>query len=165
MWKRLSRLQQRIALTLLVLCTLCGLYVFPNLFHKDYPPSPEDRAALNRIHRIEDKQLDPFKAQLQADEEFKTKAKEHLENIRVRTCIHPLQGLPFAGRASNWQLNKWGYYKTMYSPIARSVVFRRRHRTIVELLGVIFIHIAARSRLSPQMVEPCKKWISVYRLL
>ena len=45
----------------------------------------------------------------------------------------------------------------MYSPFARSVVLRRRNRTIIDLLGNVFIHKAARSRLSPQMVEPCKE--------
>ena len=41
-------------------------------------------------------------------------------------------------------------YITMYSPIARSVVLRRRNWTILELLGNAFIHIAARSRLPLQ---------------
>ena len=46
---------------------------------------------------------------------------------------------PFAGRASNWQSNKLGCYITMYSPIARSVVLRRRGQTIMDLLGNVFI--------------------------
>ena len=46
----------------------------------------------------------------------------------------------------------------MYSPIARSVVLRR-NQTILKLLGNISIHIAARSRLSPQMAGPCKAGI------
>ena len=40
-----------------------------------------------------------------------------------------------------------------YSPIVRSVVLKRRNRTTLKLLGNVFIHIAARSRLSLQMVE------------
>ena len=39
------------------------------------------------------------------------------------------------------------YYTTMHSPIARSVVLRRYH-AIIDLLGNVFIHNAARSRLS-----------------
>ena len=31
--------------------------------------------------------------------------------------------------------------------------------TTLELLGNVFIHIAARWRLSPQMAEPCKEQI------
>ena len=44
----------------------------------------------------------------------------------------------------------------MYSPNAMSVVLRRRNQTIINLLGNVFIHNAARSRLSPQMLEPYK---------
>ena len=51
----------------------------------------------------------------------------------------------------------------MYSNIARSVVLRR-NRTIIELLDNIFIHIADRSRLSAQMVEPCKERIGLRKL-
>ena len=51
----------------------------------------------------------------------------------------------------------------MCSPIARSVVLKRRNRTTLELLGNVFIHIAARSRLSPQMAEPCKERIPLTR--
>ena len=47
----------------------------------------------------------------------------------------------------------------MYSPIARSVVLKRRNQTTLEMLGNIFNHISARLRLSPQMVEPCKERI------
>ena len=70
--------------------------------------------------------------------------------LNSRILIHPLHGPPFAGRASNsnWQSNKLGCYITMYSPIARSVVLRRRNRTIIDLLGNVFIHNAARSRVS-----------------
>ena len=52
----------------------------------------------------------------------------------------------------------------MYSPIARSVVFKRRNWTTLELLGNFFIHIAARARLSPQMAEPCKERISEHNI-
>ena len=52
----------------------------------------------------------------------------------------------------------------MYSPIARSVVLRRRNRTIINLFGNIFFHNAARSKLSPQMAEPCKEHILVFLL-
>ena len=46
----------------------------------------------------------------------------------------------------------------MYSPIARSVVvLRRGNRTIINLLGNVFIHNAARLRLSRQMAEPYKE--------
>ena len=48
----------------------------------------------------------------------------------------------------------------MYSPIARSVVLRRRNQTKIDLLGNIFIHNAATSRLSLQMVEPRKEQIA-----
>ena len=58
---------------------------------------------------------------------------------------------PLAVTASICQSNKSGYYITIYSPIARSVVLRR-NQTIVKLLGNIFIHIAARSRLSMTIV-------------
>ena len=78
----------------------------------------------------------------------------------TRNHIHPLHGLPFAGRASKWQLNKLGRYITMYSPIVRSVFFKRRNRTIVDLLGNVFIHNAARLRLSSQIVEPRKERIA-----
>ena len=44
----------------------------------------------------------------------------------------------------------------MYSPVARSVVLRRRNRTIIDLLDNVFIHNAAKSKLYPQMAEPCK---------
>ena len=47
----------------------------------------------------------------------------------------------------------------MYSPIARSVVLRRRNQTIIDLLGKVFIHNAARSKLSLQMAKPCKERI------
>ena len=47
----------------------------------------------------------------------------------------------------------------MYSPIARSAVLRR-NQTIADLLGNVFIHIAARSWLSLQKAEPCKEQIS-----
>ena len=73
--------------------------------------------------------------------------------------IRSLHGRPFAERASNWESNKLGCYITMYLPIARSVVLRRRNWTIIDLLGNVFIHNAARSRLSPQMVKPCKERI------
>ena len=63
------------------------------------------------------------------------------------------------GRALNWQSNKLGYYITLYSPIARSVVLRRRNQTIIDLFGNVFIHNAARSRLSLQMAKPCKERI------
>ena len=54
--------------------------------------------------------------------------------------IRSLHGQPFAGRASNWQSNKLGCYITIYSPIVRSVVLRRRNQTIINLLGnVLFI--------------------------
>ena len=43
----------------------------------------------------------------------------------------------------------------MNSPIARSVVLKRRNLTTFKLLGNVFIHIAARLRLSPQMAELC----------
>ena len=78
--------------------------------------------------------------------------------------ISSLHGRPFAGRASNgWESNKLGCYITMYSSIARSVVLRRRNRTIIDLLGKVFIHNAARSRLSLQMAKPCKErlWVIV----
>ena len=75
--------------------------------------------------------------------------------------IRSLHGPPFAGKALTWELNKIGCYITMYSSIARSVVLKRRNRTTLELLGNILIHITAGSRLSPQMVEPCKEWIPV----
>ena len=45
----------------------------------------------------------------------------------------------------------------MYSPIAMSVVLKRRTQTTLKLLGNVFIHIAARSRLSLKMVQPCKE--------
>ena len=76
--------------------------------------------------------------------------------------IRSLYGRPFVGRASNWLSNKLGCYITMYSPIARSVVLRRRNRIIIDLLYNVFIHNAARSRLSPQMAEPCKERIPVW---
>ena len=66
---------------------------------------------------------------------------------------------PFVGRASNWESNKLRCYITMYSPIARSVVLRWKNWTIIELLGNVFIHNAARLRLSPQMAKPCKEQI------
>ena len=47
----------------------------------------------------------------------------------------------------------------MYSPIERSVVLRKRNRTIIDLLGNVFIHNAARSRLSPQIAKLCKDQI------
>ena len=34
---------------------------------------------------------------------------------------------------------------------------RRRNRTVIDLLGNLFIYNAARSRLSPQMAELCKE--------
>ena len=73
--------------------------------------------------------------------------------------IRSLHGRPFAGRATNWESNKLGCYITTYSPIARSVVLRWRNQTIIDLLGNVFIHNAARSRLSPQMAKPCKERI------
>ena len=75
--------------------------------------------------------------------------------------IRSLHGWPFAGRASNWQSNKLGCYIRIHSPTARSVVLRRRNRTIIDLIGNVFIHNGARSRLSPQMAEPCKERIVV----
>ena len=72
-----------------------------------------------------------------------------------------MHGPPFAGRASNWQSNISECYITMYSPTTRSLVLKRTNRTIVELLGNIFIHIAARSRLSLQMAESCKERIAI----
>ena len=45
----------------------------------------------------------------------------------------------------------------MYSSIARSVVLKRGNRTTIELLGIVFIHIAAGSKLSPEMAEPYKE--------
>ena len=77
--------------------------------------------------------------------------------------IRSLHGQPFAGRASNWQSNKLGCYITMSSPNARSVVLRRRNQTIIDLLGNVFIHNAARPRLSPQMAKPCKERINSLR--
>ena len=62
---------------------------------------------------------------------------------------------PFAGRALNWQANKLGLYRTMFSPLARSVVLRRNQTIVVELSGNIFIHIAAIWKLSLQ-TEPCR---------
>ena len=50
-----------------------------------------------------------------------------------------------------------GCYIPMYSPIARSVVLRRRYWTLIDLLSNVFIHKVARSRLSTQMAEPCKE--------
>ena len=47
-----------------------------------------------------------------------------------------------------------GHYITMYSPIVRSVLLKRRNQTILKLLGNVFIHIAARSKLFPQMAGP-----------
>ena len=47
----------------------------------------------------------------------------------------------------------------MYSPTAKSVVLRRRNRTINNHLGNVFIHNAARLRLSPQTAA-CKEQIS-----
>ena len=47
----------------------------------------------------------------------------------------------------------------MYSPIARSVVLKRKDWTTLERLGNVFIHIAARSRLSLQMAEPREELI------
>ena len=55
--------------------------------------------------------------------------------------------------------SKLGHYILMYPHIARSVVFKRRNRTTLELLGNICNHIAARSRLSPQMAKTCKEQI------
>ena len=49
----------------------------------------------------------------------------------------------------------------MYSPIALSVVLKRQNQTTLELLGKVFIRIAARSRLSSQMADPCKERILV----
>ena len=51
-------------------------------------------------------------------------------------------------------------YIKMYSPIARSVVLKR-NRTIIDHLGIVFIHNAARSRLSPQITKPCKERIQI----
>ena len=42
------------------------------------------------------------------------------------------------------------------------MILRRRNRTIIDLLGNIFIHNAARSRLSPQRVELCKEQIELF---
>ena len=84
----------------------------------------------------------------------------HYENFRL-LFIRSLHGRPFAGRASNWESNKLGCYITMYSPITRSVVLRRRNWTIIDLLGNVFIHNAARSRLrarlSPQMAKTVQR--------
>ena len=74
-----------------------------------------------------------------------------------KRAIRSLYGRPFEERASNWQLNKLGCYIKMYLPIARSVLLRRRNRTMVGLLGNVLIYTGARSRISPQMVEPCKE--------
>ena len=41
--------------------------------------------------------------------------------------------------------------------IARLVVLKRTNLTSINLLGNVFIHITARSRLSPQMAEPCEE--------
>ena len=89
-WNQLSRLQQRVILLGVALLTLLGVYTYPHLFQGDHPPSKEDIAALNRIHRIEEhehrfngnlEQLD------QVEEEFRNRAKEHLEKIQVRPKI------------------------------------------------------------------------------
>ena len=50
----------------------------------------------------------------------------------------------------------------MYLPIARSVILKRRNQTTIDLLGNVFIHNAARSRLSPQMAKLCKERIPMF---
>ena len=75
----------------------------------------------------------------------------------LAAAIRSLHGRPFPGGASNRESNKLGCYITMYLPTARSVVLRRRNQTIIDLLGNVFIHNAARSNLSPQMAKPCKE--------
>ena len=44
------------------------------------------------------------------------------------------------GRASNWESNNLVCDITMYSPIARSVVLRRRNWIIIDLFGNVFVH-------------------------
>ena len=90
---------------------------------------------------------------------MKSPLKSTLKRVSLSVCF--LHGRPFAGRASNWQSNKLGCYITIYSLIARSVVLRRRNWTIIDLLGNVFIHNPARSRLSPQMAELCKERICI----
>ena len=71
----------------------------------------------------------------------------------------------FVGRALNWESNYLGCDITMYSPTARSEVLRRRNRTIIDMLGNVFIQNGARLRLSLQMAKPCKKRISRWPLI
>ena len=48
----------------------------------------------------------------------------------------------------------------IYSPIARSVVLKRRNWTTLELSGNVSFILLIRSRLFPQMAEPCKERIA-----
>ena len=50
----------------------------------------------------------------------------------------------------------------MFSPIAKSVILKRRNQTTLKLLGNVFIHVAASSKLSLHMAELCKKRILLW---
>ena len=73
--------------------------------------------------------------------------------LQITTYIHILR--TYYILHTYYVQNEWSHSLVLNSVQAR----QKRTRTIIDLLGNIFIHNAARSRLSPQMAELCKERI------